>query len=157
MSQCGEPPSLAIAVAIAVEIAAAIAAAMAAMAAMAAAIERVTAVAIAVAMAAAMAAAMAVAATVAEEMSEKAVERVVVMAVELMAAAELMERERAVNLILASLETTLEMRWEKSKDWRPRCKILSGKKDLTVNYHEVGKSSIKVEYICEVDIRLHIS
>ena len=48
------------------------------------------------------------------------------------------------------------MRWEKTKDWRPKCRILSGGKDLSINYHEVGKATIKVEYITEVDIKLHM-
>lgn len=51
-------------------------------------------------------------------------------------------------------ETNLEIRWEKTKDWRFP-KVLRAKEQSS-GYHEVGKLTVKVEFISEVDIKVHL-
>lgn len=60
------------------------------------------------------------------------------------------------KLIIENDEFSLEIRWEKTKDWRPRSKILAGK-DQLISYHEVGKATIRADYISDIDVKLHIN
>jgi len=60
------------------------------------------------------------------------------------------------NLIIVDDEFNIEIKLEKTKDWRPRSKILT-EKDQQISYHEVGKANVKVDYISEIDVKLHIS
>ena len=60
------------------------------------------------------------------------------------------------KLLMENEELNLEIILEKTKDWRPRSKILSGK-DQFISYHEVGKATIRADYISEIDVKLHLS